>query len=77
MICQHSLREVLGPLGGESGNFLTRARFFLKCVHSQHFIVRPILQTRKRELREANWRDLTLKGRFLQTNFLQHTALAI
>jgi hypothetical protein len=47
-----ALRGVLGPLGGESGNFLTRGRFFIKCVvHSQHLIVIPILQTRKRDLR--------------------------
>lgn len=75
---RHSLRGVLGPLGGESGNFLTRGRFFIKCDHSQHFIVIPILQTRKRELREANWHDLiSWRGRFLQTNFLQRTVRAI
>lgn len=49
--CSTALRGVLGPLGVESGNFLTRGRFFIKCVHSQHLIVIPILQTRKRVLR--------------------------
>lgn len=49
-----STERSVGTAGRRKWKLLDPGKILIKCVHSHHFIVIPILRTRKKRLREAN-----------------------